>query len=187
MAQNDSRVTIHMAASLDGYIARADGSVDWMETGDEYPEGEELDADYVRTFLAGIDCYVMGSGTYLTALDFERRGLGWAYGDKPVLVLTSQKLEGSRESVTFHSGDLRDFITQLTTRYRNIWVAGGGKLSGQMVQLGLADEIRYSILPVLIGRGISFFEKLEGDIPLHLLENKSYRSGMIALRYAVVR
>ena len=187
MVQNDSRVTIHMAASLDGYIARADGSVDWMETGDKYPEGEDLDADYVRTFLAGIDCYVMGSGTYLTALDFERRGLGWAYGDTPVLVLTSRKLEGDRASVTFHSGGLLALTEELRTRHRNIWVAGGGQLAGDMVRLGLADEIRYSILPVLIGSGIAFFENLSADVPLHLLESKAYRSGMVALRYAVRR
>ena len=107
MAENEGRITIHMAASLDGYIAREDGSVDWMETEDEYAAGEELDADYVSRFLEGIDCYLMGSGTYLTALDFEKRGLGWAYGDKPVLVLTSRALERSRESVTFHGEDLR--------------------------------------------------------------------------------
>jgi dihydrofolate reductase len=76
MAENEGRITIHMAASLDGYIAREDGSVDWMETEDEYAAGEELDADYVSRFLEGIDCYLMGSGTYLTALDFEKRGLG---------------------------------------------------------------------------------------------------------------
>ena len=187
MAGNDSRITIHMAASLDGYVARADGSVAWMETADEFAGGEELDAGYVRDFLAGIDCYLMGSGTYLTALDFERRGLGWAYGDKPVLVLTSRELERNRKSVTFHSGDLRDFVTGLRTRHGNIWVAGGGKLSGQMVGLGLADEIRYSILPVLIGKGIGFFEELGSDVPLHLLESRAYRSGMVALRYAVAR
>ena len=187
MARHESCVTIHMAASLDGYIARRDGSVDWMETADEFAGGEEMDADYVRDFLAGIDCYVMGSGTYRTALDFERRGLGWAYGDTPVLVLSRRAQERSRASVTFHSGDLRDVISGLRTRHGAIWVAGGGKLSGEMVRLGLADEIRYSILPVLIGKGIGFFEGLDADVALHLLESKAYRSGMVALRYAVAR
>tara|TARA_R110002033_G_scaffold82668_3_gene133567 strand:- start:17320 stop:17886 length:567 start_codon:yes stop_codon:yes gene_type:complete len=187
MAENEGRITIHMAASLDGYIAREDGSVDWMETADEYAAGEELDADYVSRFLEGIDCYLMGSGTYLTALDFEKRGLGWAYGDKPVLVLTSRALKRSRESVTFHSEDLQGLLKQLRGRYANIWVAGGGKLAGNLMRLGLADEIRYSILPVLIGKGISFFEGLDKDVALHLLESRAYRSGMVALRYAVAR
>ena len=55
------------------------------------------------------------------------------------------------------------------------------------MRLGLADEIRYSILPVLIGKGISFFEGLDKDVALHLLESRAYRSGMVALRYAVER
>ena len=83
-----SRVTIHMAASLDGFIARKDGRVDWMETRDDFAGGESMDAAEVAAFLKTIDCYVMGSRTYETALGFERKGFGWAYGDTPVFVLT---------------------------------------------------------------------------------------------------
>ena len=71
MPHTDSRVTIHMAASLDGFIARANGAVDWMETPDHYAAGETMSADDARAFLATIDCYVMGSRTYETALAFE--------------------------------------------------------------------------------------------------------------------
>lgn len=81
MASADSRVTIHMAASLDGFIARKDGSVDWLETADEFADGETMDPEFVAAFLETIDCYVMGSRTYETALGFEARGLGWSdYG-----------------------------------------------------------------------------------------------------------
>jgi dihydrofolate reductase len=83
MANTDSRVTIHMAASLDGFIARKDGSVDWLETSDEFAGGETMDPRFVETFLKTIDCYVMGLRTYETALSFEAKGLGWSYGDKP--------------------------------------------------------------------------------------------------------
>lgn len=183
-----SRVTIHMAASLDGFIAREDGSVDWIETADDYPAGETLDPDYVRGFLAGIDCYVMGSRTYLTALDFEDRGLGWAYGDKPVYVLTSRELRRTRPTVRFHCGDLTPFFeTQLRPRHREIWVAGGGRLAADCVRLGLADEIRQTILPVLIGRGIPFFDSLDRDVALHLLEARAWRNGSVALRHRIRR
>src|SRR5262245_25750377 len=64
----DSRVTIHMVASLDGFIARKDGSVDWLETADQFVDGESLDPGFVEAFLESIDCYVMGSRTYETAL-----------------------------------------------------------------------------------------------------------------------
>jgi dihydrofolate reductase len=71
MAKPDTRVTIHMAASLDGYIARRDGSVDWLETSDEFPDGDAMDPAFIEGFLKAIDCYVMGSRTYETALRFE--------------------------------------------------------------------------------------------------------------------
>ena len=92
MANTDSRVTIHMAASLDGFIARKDGRVDWLETSDEFAGGDTMDPGFVEAFLKTIDCYVMGSRTYETALRFEAQGLGWAYGDKPTFVLTSREL-----------------------------------------------------------------------------------------------
>jgi dihydrofolate reductase len=62
---------------------------------------------------------------------------------------------------------------------------GGGAVSGECLRLGLADEVRYSIVPILIGDGISFFEKLDRDVPLHLAEVKTYKSGMVELRYQV--
>ena len=186
MANADSRITIHMAASLDGFIARKDGSVDWLETVDEFAGGETLDPATVQAFLATIDCYVMGSRTYETALRFEARGLGWPYGDKPTFVLTSRQLPRIRDTIEFYSGDLPEFVNgHLQARFRNIWFVGGGMVSAECVRLGLADELRYSILPILIGSGVAFFEKLDRDIPLHLTEVKAYKSGMVALRYEI--
>jgi dihydrofolate reductase len=186
MASTDSRVTIHMAASLDGFIARKDGRVDWLETSDEFAAGETLDPAFVETFLRTIDCYVMGSRTYETALSFETKGFGWSYGDKPTFVLTNRELPRTRDTVKFYSGDLAQLVNgQLRPMFRTIWFVGGGVVSGECLRLGLADEVRYSILPVLIGDGIAFFEKLDRDILLHLVEAKAYRSGMVGLCYEV--
>ena len=154
MESNASSVTIHMAASLDGFIARKDGRVDWMETVDEFAAGETLDPAFVEAFLKTIDCYVMGSRTYETALDFEARGFGWSYGDKPTVVLTQRDLPRMRDTVSFHSGDLAQLVNErLRPAFRSIWFVGGGAVCGECLRLGLADEIRYSILPVLIGDG----------------------------------
>jgi len=186
MANSDSRVTIHMVASLDGFIARKDGRVDWMETSDEFAGGDTLDPAFVETFLQTIDCYVMGSRTYETALHFEAKGVGWAYGDKPTFVLTGRDLPRTRDTVEFYSGDLVEFVNEhLRPRFRSIWFVGGGAVSGECLRLGLADEVRYSILPILIGNGITFFEKLDRDVSLHLAEVKAYQSGTVALRYEV--
>lgn len=188
MPNTDSRVTIHMAASLDGFIARKDGRVDWLETSDEFAGGEKMDAAYVEEFLATIDCYVMGARSYETALSFEAKGFGWPYGDKPVLVLTHRELPRTRDTIEFHSGDLAELVNErLRPAFRSIWFAGGGMVSAECLRLGLADEIRYSILPILIGEGIPFFDKLDKDVHLHLAEVKADRSGMVELRYEVTR
>ena len=186
MKNIDSRVTIHMAASLVGFIARMDGSVDWMETSDEFADGETLDPEFAAAFLKTIDCYVMGSRTYETALNFEARGFGWVYGDKPVFVLTSRDLPRTRNTVEFYSGDLAQFVNgRLRPAFQSIWFVGGGAVSGECLRLGLADEVRYSILPILIGDGIPFFDQLDRDIALHLAEVKAYKNGMVELCYEV--
>jgi dihydrofolate reductase len=110
MANTDSCVTIHMAASLDGFIARKDGSVDWLETSDEFVGGDTMDPGFVEAFLKTIDCYVMGSRTYETALSFEAKGLGWPYGDKPTFVLTRRELPRTRDTVELYSGDLAQLV-----------------------------------------------------------------------------
>jgi dihydrofolate reductase len=188
MAHTDSRVTVHMAASLDGFIARKDGRVDWLETADEFAGGDTMDPQSVQAFLKTIDCYVMGSRTYETALGFAAKGFGWSYGDKPTFVLTRRELPRIRDTVEFYSGDLAQLVNaRLRPAFRSIWFAGGGAVSGECLRRGLADEVRYSILPILIGDGIPFFEKLDRDVALHLTEVKAYASGMVALRYEVQR
>ena len=130
----------------------------------------------------------MGSRTYETALSFEARGLGWSYGDKPIFVLTSRDLPRTRDTVEFYSGDLTQFVNgRLRSTFRTIWFVGGGLVSGECLRLGLADEVRYSILPILIGEGIRFFEKLDRDVALHLGEVKAYKSGVVELCYEVLR
>ena len=125
-----------------------------------------MDPGFVEAFLKTIDCYVMGSRTYETALRFEAQGFGWAYGDKPTFVLTSRDLPRTRDTVEFHSGDLAQFVNErLRPGFRSIWFAGGGVVSGECLRLGLADEVRYSILPILIGDGIPSSRSSTGTSP----------------------
>src|SRR5438046_9332717 len=166
MANPDSYVTMHLSASLDGFIARKDGRVDWLETADEFAGGDTLDPGFGETCLKTIDCYVMGSRTYETALSFEAKGLGWSYGDKPTFVLTSRDLPRTRDTVEFYSGDLAQLVNgRLRPRFRTIWFVGGGIVCGECLRLELADEVRYWMLPILISDGIPFFGKLVCDIP----------------------
>ena len=74
---------------------------------------------------------------------------------------------------------------RLRPSFRNIWFVGGGSVCGACLRLGLADELRYSIMPILIGEGISFFDGLQRDIALHLREVNAYKNGMVELHYDV--
>jgi dihydrofolate reductase len=186
MADTDSQVTIHMVASLDGFIARKDGSVDWLETSDEFAGGDTMDGGSVEAVLRAIDCYVMGSRTYETALSLEAKGSEWPYGDKPTFVLTRRELPRIRDTVEFYAGDLTQLVNgRLRPRFRSIWFVGGTLVSAECLRLGLADEVRYSILPILIGDGIPFFQELDRDVALHLAEVTAYETGMVELRYEV--
>ncbi len=157
-----------------------------METSDVFAGGRTLDPATVETFLKTIDCYVMGSRTYETALSFEAKGFGWSYGDKAVFALTTRALPKIRDRVECHSGDLAEFVGRvLRPAFRSIWFVGGGATCGECLRRGLADEVRYSILPILIGDGIPFFCRLETDMALHLADVNAYRSGVVDLCYAV--
>jgi dihydrofolate reductase len=152
-----------MVASLDGFIARRDGRVDWLETADTFEGGETLTPDAI-----------------------EAKGLGWAYGDKPTFVLTHRTLPKVRNTVELYAGDLTRLVDEhLKPRFASIWFVGGGEVSAECLRRGLADEVRYSIVPALIGDGISFFQGLDRDVALHLADVKAYTSGMVALRYEV--
>jgi dihydrofolate reductase len=76
---------------------------------------------------------------------------------------------------------------RLEPRFRSIWFVGGGTVCGECLRLGLADEVRYSIVPVLIGEGVPFFGGLDRDVALHLVEMRAYRNGMVELRHEVRR
>lgn len=186
--ENRPRVTIHMAASLDGFIARKDGSVDWMETADDFEDGEELGPDFVEEFHRQVDAFVMGSKTYETARGFERQGFGWPYRDKPVYVFTSRPLEKHRTSVECVGGVLRQVLDDVVKpKHRNIWVVGGRELVNECLKSGVADEICVAVLPIAIGEGIPFFGPLPHDVALHLTGVKAYKNGMVELKYEVRR
>ena len=106
-----------------------------------------------RASSKSIDCYVLGSRTYQHALE-----LGWPYGDTPTVVVTSRQWPSARPSVEFYSGDLKTLVhDQLAPRFRNIWLVGGAMLCQRFLSLGLVDEIRLTIAPVLLGDGLRLF------------------------------
>ena len=174
-----------MVSSLDGYIAKKDNSVSWFETTDNYEKGVNVTAQDAEDFLKTIDCYIMGSRTYEHALELSK-SYGWVYGDVPTIVLTHRKLPVDRQNIETYSGDLVKLIDErLKPKYKNVWLVGGAKLTKDFIRLNLADEIRQSILPVILGDGTPFFEQIGQEQALHLKDVTAYKNGMVELYYEI--
>lgn len=172
-----------MVSSLDGFIANKDNSVSWFETSDYYEKGiNEPDAE---EFLKSIDCYVMGARTYEHALELSK-SYGWAYGDVPTVVVTHRNLPIDRLNIETYSGDLNKFVNErLKPKYKNVWVVGGAMLVKDFIRLKLANEIRLSVMPVILGDGKLFFDHIGQELALHLKDVTAYKSGVVELCYEI--
>jgi len=177
-------VTLHMVASLDGFIAKKDNSVSWLNsTGAVYDAGVSLSETEAATFVKTIDCYVLGSRTYEHALE-----LGWPYGDTPTVVVTGREWPRTRKSVECYSGDLKKLVdVKLRARYRNIWLVGGARLCQRFLELGLVDEIRLTIAPVLLGQGLRLFDGCLTEERWNLKNVVAYKNCFVELSYAAPR
>lgn len=181
MITDEFKLIIHMVSSLDGIIAKRDNSISWFDTTDNYDKG--IDEQDPEAFLKTIDCYVMGSKTYEHALELSK-SYGWAYGDKPTFVLTNRNLKSDKPNIEFYSGDLSKLVDeQLKPKYKNVWVAGGAKLTKDLIRQKLVDEIRLSILPIILGDGLLFFDNIGQEQALHLKDTTAYKNGIIELYY----
>ena len=178
MSQHNSTVTLHVVASVDGYIARPDNTVSWMDSpGDVYEKG--LSESEAAASMTPIDCFVLGSRTYEHALE-----LGWPYGETPTVVLTSRELPCSRKSVQFYSGDPVKLVREaLAPKYRNIWLVGGAATGQAFLQLDLVDEIRLTIAPVLLGQGLRLFSDSAAETKWRLKDMAAYKNGFVELAY----
>ena len=172
------KCSVFIASSLDGYIARPDGGIDWLAGAAEKNE------DYgYHNFFNSIDCLVIGRKTYETALTFDT----WPYSGKKVFVLTgnlksvSNSLTHNVRSVSPPASEVVEKVTALGCRHAYI---DGGKTIQTFLADGCIDEMTITTIPILIGDGIRLFGKLNGDVKLKHLETKTYANGFVQTRYA---
>ena len=172
-----------MVSSLDGMIAKKDNSVSWFETSDYYEKG--VTEQNTEEFLKTIDCYVMGARTYEHALELSKT-YGWAYGDLPTIVVSHRNLRTEKQNIEIYSGDLNKLVfDRLKPNHKNVWVVGGAMLVKDFICLGLADEIRLAVLPIILGDGTPFFDHIGQEQVLHLKDVTAYKSGMVELCYEI--
>ena len=173
------KVSVYIATSLDGFIARKNGEIDWLTGG----EGGE-DYGYAE-FMSDIDHIVMGRNTYEKVLTFG----GWPYAKK-VIVLSSRDLTippDLSEKVEALNLSPRELINEMDTRRAKHIYLDGGVTIQRFLREGLVDEMTITTIPILIGEGLSLFGKLEKDIKLDLIKSESFENGLVQNKYKVLR
>ncbi|WP_415379045.1 dihydrofolate reductase family protein [Halosimplex sp. TS25] len=177
---SDGRITLYVAASVDGFIAAEDGSVAWL---DEFERGgrDGEEAGSYDEFIASVDCLVMGATTYEQVLDFG----DWPYSQKPTYVVTSRDLPRANDAVELFAGDVGDLAERLRGEYDHTWVVGGAQLAQSFLRTDQIDRLRLNLVPVLLGDGIRLFG--DGGVRKHLerRETTAYDSGIVELQYEV--
>ena len=177
------KTSVYIAASLDGFIARENGGLDWLPTGDPGNGGGDDDFD---EFMRSIDVLVMGRHTYEQVLTFGK----WPYGDKRVVLLSSRKLtlpDSLPKTVTVSSGTPQEIIDHLAAQGAQHLYIDGGITNQNFLAAGLIDRLIITTIPVLLGSGIPLFGPLSGDINLRHEETRSLASGLVQSRYTVRR
>lgn len=176
------KCTVYMAISLDGFIARKNGDLDWLPA---FGANEE---DYgYHNFMESVDALVMGRNTFTKVLSF---GGKWLYGSKPVIVLSSQPCDipdSLPDSVENLHGDMGDLVAGLLQRgFEHLYV-DGGKTAQMFLNNDLIDRYILTVIPVLIGTGISLFGPISTDRRLKLADHRSWPSGLLQLTYDVTK
>jgi dihydrofolate reductase len=182
----------YCASSLDGYIAAADDTIDWLLRYQGTFDGdgvEPIKGRYER-FYDGVGALVMGSTTYAFILGQLAAGGDWPYSGKPTWVLSSReppKPEGADVRVV--SARVPDLYDELVAAAgeRNLWVVGGGNVASQFADAGLLDEVLVTVVPVVLGEGKPLFDRQVPGGPLQLTGASALDSGMVELRYEIRR
>lgn len=180
-----SRLSVYIATSTDGFIAREDGDIDWLHNSGH---GEvEIGEDFgYEAFISTIDAMLIGRNSYEKVLSF---GGEWPYGETPVFVLTTKGIEIPEKiskTVSSLSGSPQEIIEKLAERgYHNLYLDGGITIQN-FLNAGLVDELTITKIPILIGRGIPLFGPLSKDIKLEHIETASFSNGFVQSRYKVL-
>ena len=171
------KVTYYVASSLDGYIAKEDGDVSWLE---------ELDISLEETgyddFYSTVDALVMGRKTYEMIVSFGQ----WPYGDKPIWVCTSSEVK-VMEACNLQVGNTPQTACQSasTMNIKHLWLVGGGSLASSFLQNKLLTNISLSLMPIILGNGIKLFGTLPTPVLLTKNKAESHGSGMRQLEYTI--
>jgi dihydrofolate reductase len=176
------KISVFIATSMDGYIARENGDLDWLINFSPPTEtNEEKDYGYSK-FFSSVDVLVMGRHSYETVMTFDL----WPYQGKRVIVL-SASLTSVCEQAELYSGEINQLVNQLHTEgIKHIYVDGGVTIS-HFLNAGLIDHVTISLIPVVLGTGIPLFNYVQHDKWCRLVSSQVYSNGLVQLKYDVIQ
>jgi len=179
----DIRCSVFIATSVDGFIARPDGDIDWLHN-PEYA-CSRLEGLVYEDFIATVDALVMGRKTFEKVLSFPE----WPYQDKPVVVLSNSIVlpDHLRENVQVRSGAPERIVAQLASEGRKHLYVDGGVTIQHFLKAGLINEITLTRIPVLLGQGIALFSHIGAEQKLRLIGSAASANGFVQERYEVQR
>ncbi len=171
------KVSVYIATSIDGYIARKDGNLDWLQY------GHTGDEDYgFKKFISSIDALILGRNTYQVVSGFNE----WPYKEKRVIVL-SNTLKEVREEAELFSGELSELLSKLhSENIKHIWIDGGITAS-KFLEAGFVDELTVSVIAMILGSGIPLFSVMNREHRCRLVTSQTYPSGLVQLKYEVIK
>lgn len=173
------KIKLYIAASIDGYIARSDGDLDWLM---KYPINSETNYGY-DDFYKSIDTVIMGGQTYRDILDMD---FVWPYRDKISNVITRNPM-GAKENIRFITEKVIENISNLRNENgKDIWLVGGGKLTAMLLNQDMVDEMIITTIPVILGNGIPLFPEQPKESKWELQSSESYKNGVIQIVYKKV-
>jgi dihydrofolate reductase len=176
------KIIVYIATSADGYIARPDGNVDWLD---------RTAGDYgMRSFYRSIDTILWGRKTYEVALGFQKQGIPGAEFDPKVrnYVFSRRPPRTRPPAVEFVADPIPAFVSRLrATPGRNVWMMGGAGLIASFLDAGEIDEFIIHVIPILIGEGIPLVAPRHRSVSLTLRSSRRYADGVVRLHYAVVK
>lgn len=175
-------ITVYIATSIDGFIARKNGGIDWLPSGEDAEGGEDYG---YQEFLDSVDALVMGRNTYELALSFD----SWPYGEKPVVVLSSRQVNipnSIARTVESMCAPPQEVVRRLAERgFKHLYIDGGKTIQGFLSE-GLIKQLIITKVPILIGTGIPLFSSLPHDVRLHHLETRQFENGLVQSKYEVI-
>jgi dihydrofolate reductase len=188
------KTVYYCAMSLDGYIAEADDTIEWLLSydGSFAGEGAEPGRGSYERFYERVGALVMGSTTYGWIIDELEESRGWPYPGKPAWVLSTRDLRtphAEDADVRIVSADVGDLHGEMLAAAgdRDLWVVGGGNVASQFADAGLLDEVTVTVVAVVLGGGKPLFERRLPGGPMQLRSARPLDTGMVELRYEIPR